>query len=178
LSERFVFDAGPLSAFARVGRLDLLEARYAGRALWTVEVRDEIERGVAHHSSLQQILRATWLGEPVRMTDPEELREIERLRWALGGREHEPHRHRGEAATIVLARREGATAVLDDRDARRLAIALGVPLTGTLGILKSAVGNGLLDPEEAQSLLQHMIELGVRLPPGLGPHSLRPDPRA
>ncbi|GIW20826.1 MAG: hypothetical protein KatS3mg065_1122 [Chloroflexota bacterium] len=64
------------------------------------------------------------------MTDPQVLGEVERLRWALGGPETRPDRHRGEAATIVLARRELAIAVLDDRDAGSMADALGVRFTG------------------------------------------------
>ncbi|GIW20827.1 MAG: hypothetical protein KatS3mg065_1123 [Chloroflexota bacterium] len=62
MSERFVFDAGPLSAFARVGRLDLLGRRHAGRALWALEVRDEIARGVTRYPSLGQILDARLAG--------------------------------------------------------------------------------------------------------------------
>jgi predicted nucleic acid-binding protein len=169
LTDRFVFDAGPLLAFARVRRLDLLEARYAGRALWTVEVRDEIQRALASIPPLGGILRADWLGEPVRMTDPADLVEIERLRRALGGTAEQPLRHLGEAATLVLARREGATAVLDDRDARRLAHALGVPLTGTLGILRACARAGLLSPEEAWAIVEQMKSTGARFPPDVGP---------
>jgi predicted nucleic acid-binding protein len=178
LSERFVLDTGPLSAFARVGRLDLLERRYAGRALWALEVRDEIARGVTRYPSLGQILDASWLGPPIRMTDPQVLAEIERLRWALGGPENKPDRHRGEAATIVLARRELAIAVLDDRDARSVAHALGVKFTGTIGILKASVGDRLIGLAEAWDLVQDMGRLGIRLPPGLRPESLDPDARA
>ena len=45
---------------------------------------------------------------------------------ALGG---------GEAATIELAASVGGVAVLDDRDARRVAHQRGLPLTGTVAIL-------------------------------------------
>lgn len=164
-----MFDAGPLSAFARVGRLDLLAARYTGKALWTLEVRDEIERGAARFPALGEIPRAGWLGDPVRMTDPADLLEIEHLRRALGGTAEQPLRHLGEAATLVLARREGATAVLDDHDARRLAVALGVTLIGTLGILRASVRDGTLSHEEAWRIVHEMIVSGARFPPNVGP---------
>ncbi len=164
-----MFDAGPLSAFARVGRLDLLAGRYAGRALWTVEVREEIQRGTARFPSLGEALRADWLGTPVRMTDPMDLLEIERLRRALGGTGEEPLRHLGEAATLVLARREAATAVLDDRDARRLANALGIPLVGTLGILRACVRDGTLSRDEAWTIVRAMIASSIRFPADVGP---------
>lgn len=172
MTDRFVFDAGPLSAFARVGRLDLLQARYGGRALWTVEVRDEIQRGAARFASVGEILKAEWLGQPIRTTDPADLLEIEHLRRALGGTAQQPLRHLGEAATLVLARREGATAVLHDLDARRLAVALGVPLTGILGILRACAREGLLSPDEAWAIVEQMKSTGARFPPDIGPHRL------
>jgi len=112
LKTRYVFDAGPLSAFARADRLDILEGRYLGRAEWTIEVRAEVQRGVAQYPELQSILDAAWLGEPIRLTDPADLREIEAVRWALGGTPERTERHRGEAATIVLAKEAEIVAVL------------------------------------------------------------------
>ena len=41
----------------------------------------------------------------------------------------------GEREAIALALATGATVVLDDRRGRRRARSLGVPLTGTLGVL-------------------------------------------
>ncbi len=51
----------------------------------------------------------------------------------------------GERAVLWLAM-ESATgiAVLDDRDARRVARRLGIPLTGTLGLLVDAKQRGLI----------------------------------
>lgn len=164
MTARLVFDTGPLSAFTREGRLDILQHRYTGRAVWTVEVRAELSRGVARVSELQDVLDADWLGEPVRMTDPAELQEVERVRWALGGTPSQPLRHLGEAATIVLARRLGSVAVLDDRDARRFAAVIGVQV-GTIGILRGCVRDGALTADETWGLLQSMIGKGFRAPP-------------
>src|SRR6266540_480165 len=111
-----IFDSSPLSAFCVVGRLDLLEARFTGRAQWTIEVYDEIARGVTDTPVLSDVLTAGWLPEPVRSLAVD---EIERLRLALGGKARD-RRHRGEAATIVVATAQGYSVVFDDRDATRL----------------------------------------------------------
>jgi len=165
LSDRFIFDSSPLSAFARAGRLDLLAGRYADRAMWTVEVRAEIARGSKAYPPLRGVLAARWLGDPVRLTDPADLQEIQRIRWALGGKSSRPRQHLGEASTIVLARREDAVAVLDDRDARRLARALGLHFIGTLGIIRAITREGLLDANEAWAIVQTMRAQGFRMPP-------------
>lgn len=158
-----VFDTSPLSAFARVGRLDVLETRFGDAARWTLEVQHEIRRGVAAHPYLDDVVGAEWLGEPIRLTDPGDLAEIERLRWALGGTDARPERHRGEAATMVASQRLDAVAVLDERDARRLAAARGIPIIGTEGILRACARHGQLTWDEAWDLFSEMRRLGERL---------------
>lgn len=154
--------------------MDLLQERYAGRAAWALEVRAEIEQGLASVPELQALLDANWLGEPIRSSDPADLREIERVRWALGGTASQPLRHRGEAATIVVARRTRGVAVLDDRDARRHATAIGVPIVGTIGILQGCVRDGALTGDEAWALLQSMIARGFRAPASVDPSWFAP----
>jgi predicted nucleic acid-binding protein len=163
----YVFDAGPLAAFARCRRLDLLERRYRGRAKWTTEVRHELTQGISRHPSLRDAVDADWLGEPARLTLPAELIEVERVRWALGGTSSNPRRHLGEAATIALALKFGYVAVIDERDARRLANALEVPVTGSVGILRAIVRDRHLDADEAWEIVQEMRSIGVRLPPDI-----------
>ena len=52
----------------------------------------------------------------------------------------------GEAAVFVLAEERGARLViLDDRDARRYAEEIGLPFTGTVGILLEAKERGFVD---------------------------------
>lgn len=55
------------------------------------------------------------------------------------------HLGQGESEVLEYARRNsGTVAVLDDKAARRLARALDIPLTGTLGIIVAAVQMKLL----------------------------------
>jgi predicted nucleic acid-binding protein len=159
-----VFDTSPLSAFARVGRLDVLETRFGDTARWTVEVQDDVRRGVAAgHAHLTPVLGGTWLGEPLRLTEPSDLAEVERLRQALGGTDARPTRHRGEAATILAAKHLDAVAVLDERDARRLAAARGIPIVGTEGILRACARRGQLTWGDAWGLFAEMRRLGERM---------------
>lgn len=158
-----IFDSSPLSAFARVERLDVLETRVGDVAGWTVEVRDEIRRGIRSQPQLADVLNAEWLGEPMRLTDPADLASIERTRSALGGIDSRPERHRGEAATIVAAEQLDAIAVLDDRDARRLAAARGIPLIGTEGILRVCARDGQITRDDAWAVYTDMRRIGVRL---------------
>lgn len=157
----YIFDASVLSAFCVVRRLDLLAERYAGRASWSVEVQDEIFRGLAAAPTLSDVLSADWLAEPIRSFAVD---EIERVRLALGGTSRD-RRHLGEAATIVIAEQYGLTVALDDRDATLLARARGLGTIGTLPILQACVRVGAVTGDEALRLLTEMREVhGRRLP--------------
>jgi predicted nucleic acid-binding protein len=159
----YVFDTSPLSAFARTGRLDVIERRYGGRAVVTVEVREGLERGVGLHPQLSRILVAPWLRPPVELTEPEQLREIEFVRWALGAAGDDRLANRGEAATIVYAKSVRAIAVLDDRDARTIANSNDVAIVGTEGILRTCAHDGELPWGEAWDVFLRMRRLGFRL---------------
>lgn len=72
----------------------------------------------------------------------------------------------GEAAVFTLAEeREARLVILDDRDARRYAERIGLPFTGTIGLLLEAKGRGFIDG--VTSLLNVLLENGVRLSPSL-----------
>jgi pentatricopeptide repeat protein len=161
---KYTFDSGPLSAFALVGRVDLLKARYEESISWTIEVQAELKQGVDRYPELADILEADWMPSPERIDAPEELLELERTRWAIGGDERNPADHRGEASVITLVERGEAVAVIDDMAARSLCALRGLPLVGTLGILQACVRDRQLSPEEAWELFTQMRENGVYLP--------------
>lgn len=165
----YVFDASVLSAFCVVGRLDLLEHRYAGQATWTIEVQDEIVRGLAGTPSLSDVLAASWLGELVRSF---EVDEIERMRRRLGGGLRD-RRHLGEAASIVVARRHGWILACDDRDAAVVARSDGVRAITTVAILSACVRDSVITPEAAAELLGDMIDVHGRRLPSLGAEYFR-----
>ncbi len=61
----------------------------------------------------------------------------------------------GEREAILLAQELSADLLLvDDRPARNLAVDLGIPITGTVGVLDKAARMGLIDLREALEKLQ------------------------
>jgi predicted nucleic acid-binding protein len=74
------------------------------------------------------------------------------LEWGLGA---------GESAVLSFAASQGALAILDDREARRAAHALGVPVVGTLGVVLHAARRGRV--ESPGTLIQALRDVGLRL---------------
>ena len=70
----------------------------------------------------------------------------------------------GESACIAAAEARNGFVLTDDLGARRLAIASGLTVTGTLGVLDRLIRNGALYLDEADSLLAEMIRRGYRSP--------------
>ena len=72
----------------------------------------------------------------------------------------------GEMEVLLLAReQQPAWVLIDERQARRVARALGLPVKGTLGILLAAVLAGRLSREEALHALPRLTERGIRISP-------------
>jgi predicted nucleic acid-binding protein len=71
----------------------------------------------------------------------------------------------GEAATIALVLERGAIAVLDDRDARRVATRLGVRVTGTVAILVRLHQLGAI--ESVAACLDELERIGFRASPNV-----------
>ncbi len=67
---------------------------------------------------------------------------------------------RGEAEAIICAQELGALLLIDDRDGRNAASELGIPITGTIGILLMAAEDGLI---HFQTELDILVASGFRL---------------
>jgi predicted nucleic acid-binding protein len=158
----YIFDTTVLSNLAAVGRLDLLEKRYREVALTTVEVGDELRRGLQAGyeylgSALRQI-QSISLDGWLRLVAPESAAEHQ-----LRG-EFDILLDSGEASCLALAISRGLILVTDDLAARQLAQERDVQLTGTVGILLALVRDGLLPLPEANAILAEMIERRYRSP--------------
>ena len=153
-----VFDCCVVSNFALADALDVLEGLYKKRAFITGFVAAEVLRGIqAGHERLEAVpraVRAGWLRE-TGLKAGQEKRLFESLSRSLG---------LGEASSIAAAKARGSVFASDDRVARAEAAALGVPLTGTLGILIRAVRAGVCDIAAADGHLARMIEAGFFSP--------------
>ncbi|MBN1137862.1 MAG: hypothetical protein JXM73_14835 [Anaerolineae bacterium] len=158
----YIFDTTVLSNFAAVKRIDLLAARYRHVAFTTIEVIDELRRGVkAGYAYLDPILRVMDSDGPdswLRVLGSLSITE-QRLRV-----EFDDRLDAGEASCLAWAISKGLTLVTDDLVARRLAQERQVSLTGTLGILVALVRDRVLSLSDANSLLTDMIRRRYRSP--------------
>ena len=147
MSQIVVADAGPLIALARTGHLPLLKHLFK-RVLIPKAVADELELASdkpGARALAQAIAPRSWLVvKPVRGDDP--------LESALG---------RGEREAILLASREDALLLMDDRKGRRAARSAGVRVIGTGRVLIAAKRKGLL--QSVSPVLDELVEVGYRL---------------
>ena len=151
------FDCVTLSNFALAGRLDLLAGRYGRRVTLTTEVLDEIGDGVASgHAALREVEHLASVGRfTVTRVAPAEWETYRGLLRTLAP---------GEASCIACARHRHGVVATDDRAARGICSELGLPLTGTVGILKACCRDGRLTEEEADAVLADMIRAGYYSP--------------
>jgi predicted nucleic acid-binding protein len=162
---KLVFDTGPLSSFAVVAQLDLLEVVCAGHGSWPLSVQRELQAGARVQPALTGVLRQAFLGAPVVLEHPADLLEAELLRLRLAGSSLNHRHNRGEAEAIFLARRLRGVLVSEDRDARVLAAGeLGSGrVVSTPDLLARAVRMGLVRPDGAWGIYRAMLAAGRRL---------------
>ena len=155
----YVFDAVVLSNFALANRIDLLTCRYGSRLLILQEILNEITAGVvacyfALHAVEKAVANAECSPTPA-ISSPSERDTYRMLLRTLGS---------GEAACIAFAKHHGGIIVTDDKAARETCKEHGLPFTGTIGILKASCLDEQLTPEDADTVLQSMIEAGYYSP--------------
>jgi len=72
----------------------------------------------------------------------------------------------GELEVLLLARQIAPDwVIIDERLARRVAFAMGLPIKGTLGVMLAAVLAGVLSKQEALDDLRELVERGIRIAP-------------
>ncbi|MEM9557076.1 MAG: DUF3368 domain-containing protein [Acidobacteriota bacterium] len=141
-----VVDSGPIIALSILGRLELLQMTFQRVAI-TPAIRDELTV-FPDRPGAGELEDTPWIvvDTPNREVEP-------LLRHELGA---------GEVEVIQVARETGATPILDDRKARRIAeIAYGLEPRGTVGLLIEANRHGAI-PTIAPEL-RRLREAGYRL---------------
>ena len=146
MSEAWVVNASPLILFSRIGRLDLLE-RLAPTILVPNAVIEEVRAGQDKDRTAAAALK--WAGQ-YRAADVVVAASIEH--WDLGSGESQ-----------VIAHRVGtfSWAVLDDRAARRCAVAHGIPVIGSLGVVLRSKKNRQID--RARPIVKQLTAEGMFL---------------
>jgi predicted nucleic acid-binding protein len=149
---RVIINATPLIALAAIGRLHLLQDLF-GEVIVPQAVYREVAVAGATKPDADTWATAHWL----RIMTPDQEAAFDALLLGLDA---------GEMEVLLLARQIAPDWVLiDERQARRVAFALGLPVKGTLGILLSAVIVGFLSKEQALSDLQSLLDQGIRISP-------------
>jgi len=158
----YIFDTTVLSNFAAVKRSDLLAARYRNVAFTTIEVIDELRKGVkAGYDYLDPILQALESNEPDNWISILGTLSATEQRLRV---EFDDRLDAGEASCLALAIARELAFVTDDWAARRLAKEHQVSVTGTLGILVTLVREKALSLSDANELLKDMIRRRYRSP--------------
>lgn len=157
-----------LCNFAAVSRLPLLETVLSGRGRWVEAIAAEVEASSRFLPDLRLISAGGWLGDPIEITDLEDVRQIERIRRAVfGGTATEPTRHLGEAQTchVLLTRSTftGSLWITDDRDAAEYARRQGITTRDTMDLVSEAVVDGSCTRDEGFKLLHRMVACGRHL---------------
>jgi predicted nucleic acid-binding protein len=128
--EEWIADTGPIIIFAKIGHLDLLTAMARVVLLPSPVVR-EIRRGRASDPA-RRAVDAGWGTEVAVRYIRVAVRSVGLL-------------DLGEQSVLTLAlKRPGSRVLLDDERARKAARQLGLPLTGTVGIIIGAKRRGLI----------------------------------
>lgn len=178
MAEHLFPDNTVLCNFAAVDRLDLLRSVLGGRGRWTEAVASEAEQSSSVHPCLGSLLSSGWLGEPIEVNDPADVRKVEQIRRAVfAGPDAGPLAHLGEAQTCYVIKNwksfSGAWWISDDRDALRHAKFLKITTRETIDIMNIAVVDGDISAADAFALMTRMTDRdrALRLPSG--PEELR-----
>ncbi len=144
MSEAWVVNASPLILFSRVDRLDLIE-RLTPTILVPNAVIEEVRAGQGKDSTAAAALK--WAAQ-YQTADVAVPASIEH--WDLGS---------GESQVIAHSLGTSRWAVLDDRAARRCAVAHGIPVIGSLGVVLRSKKNRHID--RARPVIQDLIGAGM-----------------
>jgi predicted nucleic acid-binding protein len=149
---KVVVNATPLIALSLLERLDLLREMF-DEVIVPTTVYDEVTIAGASRPGAALIAQADWLQIVSPSTEP----TIEPMLLGLDA---------GEIDVLLLAREIAPDwVVIDERQGRRVAQAMNLPVKGTLGILLAAVLAGLISKDEALDGLQRLVERGIRISP-------------
>ena len=145
-----VLNNTPLVAFWTLGRLDLLRDLFQ-EVLIPRAVEEEF-LATDGHARREALANAPWI-RSIALTQPRRARAYAGL-------------DRGEAEVLALAEeRDARLVVIDERKGRRYAERVGLPLTGTLGVLLLAKEAGLI--ERVSDWTSKLQEAGLFLSPDL-----------
>ena len=147
MSRQWVVNASPLIVLCSIGRVNLL-TELCDSLIVPAGVADEVLQGDPRDPSL------LWVKEHgSRMVQADAAIAPAISAWDLG---------QGETAVLSFAlQNPGYEVIVDDRAARNCAVALGIPVRGTLGILLLAKKSALID--RVEPVMREIIAAGLHV---------------
>ena len=125
-----IADAGPIIAFARIGRLALLQ-QVIGECVVPDAVYEELVVKGGDRAGAEAVRR----GEAIQRRTLRNRQALTQLPRSLA---------QGECEAILLAEEEGAPLLVDERRAREAAEQRGIEVVGSLWVLKEAKQRGMI----------------------------------
>jgi predicted nucleic acid-binding protein len=140
-----------LSNLSQVGQMELVFCLWPERVMTTCEVWREYE--VAAQAG--KLPLHAWSDLTIVELTPQEMTNAAAFALRFGA---------GERSCLAVAQARQGLLASDDADTRHVAQRLGIPVSGTLGILALAVRRQVLSLDQANALLADMIAAGFRSP--------------
>ncbi len=154
---KVIVNSTPLIALCHVNRLDVLKELY-GEVTIPQAVYDEIS--VKENSVCKKTVDEAleWI-------------HVQKIQNIMAKAMFKSQLHDGEVEVMILAKEQDADIVIiDDQNAKKYAKYLGLPVTGTLGILIRAKQEGYI--AELKPILDVMVQNGIYIKTGLIEHCL------
>jgi hypothetical protein len=139
-----VADSGPIMAFARMGRLNLLR-QVAGELVVPDAVYEELVGKGANKPGATEVAQGVW----IKRMPVQDRAAVDALPRVL---------HPGEREAIILAQELQAHLLIDEQRGRQSAIARGLAVVGSLRILAEAKRLGFID--RVRPLVDAMFSVG------------------
>lgn len=158
MSDTLVVNASPLIFLGNAGRLDLLRVLGASRVVVPQPVFDEVIYGGHTDKAARALSDASWLEQRPSPWVPDSI-----ATWEIG---------KGESSVIATALQESdARVVIDDMNGRKCALAHGLSVSGTLGVVIAAHRQGRID--DPRAVLMELRTAGMWLSDAMIARALR-----
>ena len=144
-----VADSGPIIAFSRIGRMDILR-RLFGEVIIPNAVYEELAVAGKGKPGAAEVRSSLWI----------QSREI---RYPEGMSEFPAGLHKGEREAIALAHEIGIPLLIDEKRGRQTAAGMGVFVIGSLAIVAEAHREGII--KDTTSLVQAILDSGYWINP-------------
>ncbi len=151
-----VSDTTPIISLIKAGQLELLK-RLFGEIVIPEAVFTELVSNSVFADEAETVRTCPY----IQVKDVAERKSVSILQRVTG-------LDAGESEAIVIAEElEADLLLVDEHKGRRVAQQMGIPITGTLGVLLLAFDEALITAGEIDSCIEAMVNCGIRISNGL-----------